>query len=286
MKTFTIGQRSSYQIKNANIEGFFVTVHGIGSAVNTTPVLVDDQLKMTAKLSQGAFNDTIIDGLVRDLWKGPMDEKDYAADEQYMHTRVVTAAAAEVVGVSEWSYLIKLPTVINLNGDDFLEVEIDFPSGSLTDHAATSYVMVNHKDGIGSQFFIPRIKEYTLPALETSYEQYLGDNIIKAVFCGDTDHTPSDDGLTQVEIYSDRRNEILAAEQLTWLAARSNAECAEIISYEHDQVKIRCTMDGTLNAAGDLRLVVTSYYTDASLVAEGQARQNRHLNYAKRKISS
>jgi hypothetical protein len=285
MRTFKIGERSSFRLKNTNISGFFVKILGVGSAVNTTPVLVPYKARINAKLQQGNFNDTILDGVIANLAKGTASKLDKWAHADYMQTTVLTAAAAAVVGITEWLYLIKFPTVINLNDDDALDIEIELPSDALTDHnTSTSYIGIEEVMGVGSQFFIPKVKEYVLAALETKADFNLGDNILQAVLLASTNKTPLEDGATKIELFSDRRNEVLEGERMRYAASEHATKGIIFIAEEHDSVKVKFTMDGTLNAARDLCMVVTDFYIDGNLVAEGQARQARHVNTAKRKL--
>lgn len=285
MRTIKPGERSSFQIRNANIAGFLIKLYGIGSAVNTTPVDVPYQARITAKLSQKGFNGTILDGTITGLAKGCAKKVADWLESDTECTRVVVTAAAAVVGESEWIYRIIFPQVINLNDDDVMDVELEMPSGTLTDHnTSTSYLGIKEIAGIGAQMFIPIMKEYVLPALETRHELFLGDNILRAVYVGAAAHTPADDGLDKVEIYSDRRQYVYDEEEIHMEGLLNEFEGAVVIEQEEDEVKIVASMDGILNAAGDLRLIVTSYFINSLIVADGTNRKNKHINYIKEKI--
>ena len=107
MKTIIIGQRTSFEIRNANVSGFIVKINGIGSAVDTTPVDVPYKARISAKLRQAGFNETILDGTITGLAKGTSPRLESWVESDTQSTRVITAAAGEVVGVSEWVYKIQ-----------------------------------------------------------------------------------------------------------------------------------------------------------------------------------
>lgn len=285
MRTIAIGARTGFQIKNANLIGFLIKIYGIGSAVNVDPVDVPFKARISAKLRQAGFNETVLDGTITALAKGTAPRNQVFKESDTEGYRVVAVAAGAVVGILEWTYKILFPTVINLNGDDVMDVEIDFASDSLTNHnVSTSYIGIKEIDGVGSQFYIPKVKEIVLPSLETKHEVYLGDNILRAVFVGAATHAPAEDGLTKVEIFSDRRNYTMDPEEIALEGINTQHKTVCVIDQEHDQVKIKSTMDGTLNAAGDLRLVVTDYYINQTLAALGANRANKHKQALAAKI--
>jgi hypothetical protein len=287
MKTIKIGEKTSYQIKNANIIGFFIMIYAVADAVNHTPVLVPDKAKISVNLRQAGFNDKVLDGLVRSLWRGTAKRLDKAGATTYMGTREIAAAAGGTAAIEEWTYKILFPTTIIMNGNDEMEVEVEFPTDALTTHSTSlSYLGIREIHGTGSQFFIPKIKEYTLPALETKYEKYLGDNILRVVFMGGTTNGCFDDGLTQVEFTSDRRDDIVDTQEIVYETTANGNKGLIVLSEEHDQVKIKATMDGTSNAAGELKMVVTDYYIDAVLATTGARREKNHEAKLKDKASS
>lgn len=285
MRTIKCGERSSYQIRNTNISGFLIKLHGFGSGVNVTPVDVPYKARITAKLYQKGFNGTILDGTITGLAKGCARRVSDWIESDTECTSVIVAAGASVIGQSIWLYRILLPQVLNLNDDDVLDVEVELPSDSFTNHnASTSYLGIKEIYGIGSQMFIPRMREYVMPALETRHEMHLGDNILRAVFVGAATNTPHNDGLEKVEVYSDRRQYIFDEEEILMEGLINEFEGVVVIDREEDEVRLVATMDGQSNAAGDLRLVVTSYYINALIAADGTNRRNRHLKHIQEKI--
>jgi hypothetical protein len=285
MRTIKIGERSSFDIRNANLIGFLIKIVGVGNAVNTDPVDVPYKARLLVKLRQAGFNETIVDGTVLGLSKGtiPRNEQWVASDS--LGYRVVTAKAAGAAGVLEWTHKILFPTVINLNGDDVMTVEFELPSDALTTHdTATSYMGIKIIDGIGSQFYIPKIKEYILPALDTKYENFLGDNVLRVVFCGAATHTPIEDGLKNVEIYSDRRTYTVEDFELAMEALANESESIIVVDQEHDHLNLKCAMDGSTNAAGDLRMIVTDYFINGQLASAGASRTAKFKNKLAQKI--
>lgn len=285
MKTIKIGEKSSFQIKNANVVGFFLVIYAVAHVVAEDPVFVPDKCRISAKLRQSGFNDTILDGLVRSLWRGTAPRDEYAASSLCYGSRIVVQQAGGVVGILEQYYKILFPTTIIMNGEDTMDVEIEFPADALTNHdPALCYLGIREIYGTGTQFFIPRIREYTLPTLDTKYEKYLGDNILRVVLMGGTTNTPVLDGLTQIDFTSDRKTDLLDIQELSLESTANLTKGVVFIKDEMDQVKVKCTMDGTSNAAGELKMVVTDYYIDAALVASGSRRQKKHAQKLASKV--
>lgn len=277
MKTIKLGERSGYEIKNTNVIGFFITLFGTGSGVNVDPVIFPSYARILVKLRQSGFFDAVLDGTVPSLWKGSAKKRDYAFDHSCMSKRIVVAKTAGLAGVIEYSYKIMFPTTIQMNGEDTLSVEIDFPNGTFFDHdPALCYMGIREIYGTGVQYFIPRIKDIVFPALETVFDKYIGDNVLKAVVTSGNPDGPLTYGLLHAEIKSDRRNDILDLADLHNEEAGNLSKSIIVLDHELDQVNLKFKMDGITNLAQYLTLVVTNYYIDSNLVAVGEKRERKH----------
>jgi len=276
MKNLKIGERTGYTVKNANIAGFFVTVNLYDAGTSSAPFDFDKP-RLSVKLRQKAFNDIIIDGTIRGLFKGTAGKLERNA------TDCLNIIRGD--GLTQYTFRITFPTVINLNGLDEMYVEVDFPSNSATSHnASSSFMSIKEIDGIGNQFYVPRIMEKVLPAYETEFDHYFGDNVLRLGVISSWDNIPTGVGLLKTEIFSDRRNTTVNLEELLCYQMENVNGTILLVDEEHDQLRVKLSMDGVRNESSSLKVVTTSYYIDSILVTEGKQREAKHLAYAQGKI--
>ncbi|MHB8131653.1 MAG: hypothetical protein ACYDEX_21955 [Mobilitalea sp.] len=285
MKTIKIGETDSFELRNQNVAGFIIKIVATADAVNEDPTFAYYKPTIKAKLKQSDFNDTIVEGTICGLAKGTNTRLEKWVGVDAQGSRVVTAKGAAVVGVLEIFYKINLPTVINLNGDDVMTVEVVNPADSCGNHNTVgTYLGIEPFETSGSQSFIPRIKEYTLPTLETKYEKSVGSNVTRVVFVASSTNDVVADGLTQLDIWSDRLDHSFDASQIQYECDACQSNSLIAIQEEVDQLKIKATMDGILNAAGDLRMIVTDYYVNRELAITGAERTAKHRQKLANKI--
>jgi hypothetical protein len=174
--------------------------------------------------------------------------------------------------VLEWLYKIELPSIINLNDEDVMTVDVYFPGDSLTT-CESAYLTIKEITGIGNQAVVPKIFEYILPELDTRYDKDLGSNITRIVFVGSAGKTPAEDGLTQIDMKSDRRDYVMDGEEIVYEGVTTESKAVIALNKNQNDVRIKCTMDGVLNASGDLRMIVCDFWSDSSTIAAAVRRE-------------
>ena len=275
MKTIYIGAKDSFELRNVDIKGFLIKVRGLGSGVDVTPVDVPYLPKINVKLKQGNFNGTILDGSILGLSKGTSARLENWAESDALSVRVVTEADAETKGVTEWVYKVELPSVINLNDSDVMSVEVDFPAGSMASHdSAGTFLTIKEIAGIGNQAVVPRVIEYIMPKLDARFDKQLGNNITRVVFVGAASNTPFKDGLLEVDMKSDRKDYTMTMEEIHYEGVSSKFNSVIALNEFQNDVIVKCTMDGLSNDAGELRMIVSDFWSDSAMINKAQVRGN------------
>jgi hypothetical protein len=126
------------------------------------------------------------------------------------------------------SFSIDFGTVLNLDGDDELIVDISAPTSITATEATTkadstaSSLEVKLIEGIGAQVKTPSIKQYGIPASQATYDQNLGDGVEGITFINKDKETvlTADNVVTNVSIYSDRYSDTLDANDLVATRAK------------------------------------------------------------------
>jgi hypothetical protein len=219
-KKVNVGSRQSIVVQNANPKGVDFHLHAYSDTVNERcdENLTDlEKVYIDAKLYQKGIQTT--------LYAGPLDfllrrKSFYKNSYAYGVTSIEVTEAAAVKGVICQSFHWDFGTVINLDGEDKIVLDIkvdsDVNSGDGYFDSANSYMDVEFVEGVGEQFIIPFTEYRTIQAGEARLKLTLGDNVDGVLFLNKdiTNSNVEDCPLESVNVKSDRLNATLTPQRL------------------------------------------------------------------------
>jgi len=194
---------------------------------------------------------------------------------------------------------IDFGTVINLDGDDYLTVDVRtettmMPASSVAD-PATSYVVVDGLEGIGLQYITPKITVETIQAAEGTWKRNLGDNVMSCIFINKDKNTvlTADSVISIAALTSDRLNysdsklrliqkRAAMFPNITDSDARGNSFM--LIGQEVDKALLSLTLTSANVTAAKNFVVYRSFETNAATVRKAEGKSQKHIRKAVSKI--
>lgn len=220
-RVISLGTSDRLEARNCNIKGlsFALVLTGLTDNTDFVPATLDfDAIRVDAVLMQHGRRTTVISGTL-----GVLSMESNFHNGLFKHASLTRAADelrakdTTVKPICQYSFAIDFGTVINLDGDDLLIVDINAPTSVTATEATTkadsaaSSIEVKTVEGIGAQIKTPSIKQYGIQASLTSYDQNLGSGVETVTFINKDKNTKltSDNVITTASIYSDRYSDTL-----------------------------------------------------------------------------
>jgi len=299
-KIVNIGSRQRFDFHDENFQGVQINAILESAAVNTAiGGTVDwDKVYVDILLEQGGLpSRTIWSGKLKALAMATAKHSKYFMDcavGEYYTLNTEDADEAEQ-GIS--SVVVPFGTVINLDSGDKLQVDVKvdsaFTSGLTSVSASASYIEVEMVDGIGPQYFVPKLAVYTIQGSEANPKWSLGDNVQEVDFLWTPNTSVEQDvyPLVSARIKSDRYNVHKEYHELYVAKLRDMEydviQVAEgiipLIPAPCDKVNIELTMNSALVNADECFIFVRSFETDAHLTQKSERMRAKHISHARAK---
>lgn len=289
-KVIKFGARETMVVKNANPKAILGHIYLVGDTDNEemVPDVAWGEVQCDVKLKQGGefypvYNGSLLPWIYEEAMFARLGEN-YALTDV---TLLAHGASNKAQGLI--TFKLNFGTVINLDGDDELIIDMYFPTGffgaSTTVDSANSYITITAEDGIGVQEWVPKIAYRSIPDASTRESYELGDNIQRVVFIN-TELDAFTDALKKVNsvhLYSDR---ITYSKDYYDLIADQNHNPVltedtlyhrfPLLTLPADNVKVDLVLNPTLIDANENFVVYRQFATTKAILAKANRLMNKH----------
>jgi hypothetical protein len=306
-----LDETRSQQVTNSTINGFYVSVLLLATAVNTlikrtsygtgldfdaSQVMVKATLKRDGKVYNLFNNNLGILGQYNSLLSGG---KNWLLGTDYIRP----AVAAKHKNVR--TLFLSLGNHINLKGTDEIDIECTIGRNSFQEttlDTSACYIDIKPAYSIGKQTGIYTIFSETIQAGTTSDTFNLGDNVVKMALMNFEDTDETQQIVSNVSIGSDRFDQsfalpdlitrnLLAYGKQSYNKGYDRASGATTDSYtpaypqsfillndeEIDRATVDLTFDGSKVNSSKNFLVYTSFVTSLELIQNSQYAETKHM---------
>lgn len=283
------GQTDTLVVQNKSIKAIDLTTFAKSSTNNQYAVVNHKGSTIRATLYRDGAATTILSGNVWALTKsGYFFDGSFDFDETPStgSSHIIAVAKSSSVKGEYWTpMMIPLGGIINIKGNDRLEIELqcDF-AGTYCDTAA-SYVNLDVTECVGLEFVTPVTRAFALQAGQSELTKSLGNNVTNIIgVTSESNSLTANQIFTNVQVTSDKvkttynYGQLIAqrAAQFEGNFERDHSFCFYTGGNELDNCNLDLQLDASNISAGQVYVVAQSYHVKRATIAKARRRAQKH----------